>query len=268
MIPYTFKYHRPNSLEEAQSLFAGAVEPRFLAGGQTLIPAMKQRLTNPSDLIDLSAIGELAFVVKQGNCIVIGANTLHSEVANSEDIQDAIPALAELAGGIGDPAVRSMGTLGGSLANSDPASDYPAATLGLGATIITTKRRISADAFFFGLFQTALENGEIIRQVEFPVPARTGYAKFPNPASRYAIVGVFVAETPAGIRVAVTGAAPCVFRSTTMEQALTGWFDPDSLAKVSVDASGLNSDLHASAEYRAHLVTIMAKRAVAKAMVR
>lgn len=267
MIPYAFNYHRPKSLDEAQMLFSRAQDAKFLAGGQTLIPAMKQRLASPSDLIDLAGIGELSFIARRHGTLTIGSGTRHCDVAASIDARAAIPALATLAGMIGDPAVRHMGTLGGSLANNDPAADYPAAAVGLAAEIVTTKRRISADQFFLGMFQTALEEDEIIREVDFPIPARAGYAKFPNPASRYAVVGVFVAETLSGVRVAITGAAPCVFRSPAMESALSQRFRPESVSGVAINAGGLNSDLHASAEYRAHLVTVMTKRAVAEALV-
>ncbi|HWE05754.1 MAG TPA: xanthine dehydrogenase family protein subunit M [Rhizomicrobium sp.] len=266
MIPYQFGYHRPGSIAQAQALFSRLQDARFLAGGQTLIPVMKQRLANPAHLIDLSRIGELSFVAAEHGAIAIGGGVRHFQVESSPEIRRAIPALAGLAGTIGDPAVRHLGTLGGSLANNDPAADYPAAVLGLGATIATTNNVISADKFFSGMFQTALEEGEIIKTVSFPIPLRAGYAKFPNPASRYAIVGVFVAQTHAGVRVAVTGAAPCVFRAAEMERALSARFEPHSLSDVKVSSNGLNSDLHASADYRAHLVTVMAKRAVAAAL--
>lgn len=266
MIPYPFKYHRPKSLDEARALYANATNARFLAGGHTLIPAMKQRLSNPSDLIDLSGIEGLSFVARRSNAIVVGAATPHAEVARHSAILEAIPALARLAGMIGDPAVRHLGTIGGSLANNDPAADYPAAVLGLGADIVTTSRRISAEAFFRALFETSLDPDEIIREIEFPIVARAGYAKFPNPASRYAIVGVFVADTATGVRVAVTGAGPCVFRVQAMEDALSKHFEPDAIANIRISADRLNSDLHASAEYRSHLVTVMARRAVKNAL--
>ena len=266
MISYQFKYHRAGTIGEAQALFSSLPETKFLAGGQTLIPVMKQRLANPSHLIDLAHMDELSFVAAKDGAIVIGAAVRHFEVETSTEVRRAIPALAGLAGIIGDPAVRHLGTLGGSLANNDPAADYPAAALGLGATITTSNNVIAADKFFFGMFQTALEEGEIIKAVSFPIPLRAGYAKFPNPASRYAIVGVFVAQTHTGVRVAVTGAASCVFRSAEMERALSTRFEPESLAEVKVPPDGLNSDLHASAEYRAHLVTVMAKRAVTAAL--
>lgn len=266
MIPYAFNYSRATSLAEAQDLFAKAQEAKFLAGGQTLIPAMKQRLSAPSDLIDISRLEELSFIEERGGLVAIGATTRHGDVAASLLVKRRIPALAYLAEQIGDPAVRHMGTLGGSLATSDPAADYPAAVLGLGAAIITTRKTIPADDFFLGLFQTALEDGEIITEVRFPVPRRAGYAKFRNPASHYAVVGVFVAESDVGVRVAVTGAGACAFRIAQMEQALAQHFDANSVAGISIRSDELNSDLHASAEYRAHLVTVMAKRAVAAAM--
>ncbi|HEX4081240.1 MAG TPA: xanthine dehydrogenase family protein subunit M [Rhizomicrobium sp.] len=266
MIPYAFTYHRPRTLSEAEALFSQAQDPRFLAGGQTLITAMKQRLAGPSDLIDLSGLPELSFIAVRDNEVIVGAGTLHCEIAESAEVRRGLPALAALAETIGDPAVRHRGTLGGSLANSDPAADYPAAVLGLAATITTTRRDIEADEFFLGMFETGLEKGEIIKQAAFSIPLRAGYAKLPNPASRYAIVGVFVAQTETAVRVAVTGAAPCPFRIAAMEEALLRRFHPDSIAAISVPSEGLNSDLHASAEYRAHLVGVMAKRAVAAAL--
>jgi aerobic carbon-monoxide dehydrogenase medium subunit len=266
MIPYAFRYRRVKSVAEAQSLFYGCEDPEYLAGGQTLIPAMKQRLANPSDLIDLSALSELKFVELRGSAVVIGAAVCHRDVADSQEIGHHIPALAFLAGSIGDPAVRHMGTLGGSLANSDPAADYPAAVLGLGATIRTTRKTIDADAYFLGMFQTALGDGEIIMDVSFPLPERAGYAKFPNPASRYAMAGVFVSQREGEVRVAVTGAGPCVFRMREMEEALTRHFAPEAIAGISVPGDGMNSDIHASAEYRAHLVTVMARRAIEQAL--
>ena len=266
MISYAFNYHRATSLAEAQALFANSQEAKFLAGGQTLIPAMKQRLSAPSDLIDIGGLKELSFIEERDGTVVTGATTRHNDVAASPLVWRTIPGLAELAEEIGDPAVRHMGTVGGSLATSDPAADYPAAVLGLGASIVTTRKIIPADDYFVGLFQTALDDGEIITEVAFPVPRHAGYAKFRNPASHYAIVGVFVADTRAGMRVAVTGAGPCAFRAPEMEEALARRFDPDSVAGISIPADDLNNDLHASAEYRAHLVTVMAKRAVTAAL--
>src|SRR5258708_1085176 len=266
MIPYAFKYVRPKTLAEAEQLAKHSPDAKFLAGGQTLIAAMKLRLANPSELIDISGLKELAFIRAESGTVVVGAGTRHSEVATSADVVREIPALAAVAGMIGDPAVRHMGTLGGSIANNDPAADYPAGILGLGATVKTSRRTIGAPKFFTGMFSTALEEGEIVTEVSFPVPERAAYKKFPNPASRYALVGVFVAKFKSDVRVAVTGAAPCVFRVSEMEAALAKNFSPQSVANIAVPSEGLNSDLHASAEYRAHLVTVMAKRAVADAL--
>lgn len=262
---YNFDYQRPQSVADAAKAIGGKEEAKLLAGGMTLIPTLKQRLAKPSDLVDLGRIAELKGIKRDGNAIVIGAMTRHADVASSDVVKSAIPALAQLAGGIGDPQVRNRGTLGGSLANNDPAADYPAAVLGLNATVITNKRRIAADDFFKGMFETALGQDEIITAVSFPVAEKAGYSKFPNPASRYAIVGVLVARTGGQIRVAVTGAGPVVFRQKEMETALSRSFTPDAVANIKQGASGLNSDIHASAEYRAHLVTVMAKRAVAAA---
>lgn len=262
---YDFEYHRPGSLEEAVRIFADADDGQFLAGGMTMIPVMKQRLAMPSDIIDLSRIEELTGITDGGSSISIGAMTPHAEVAGSEMVAKAIPSLAALAGGIGDPAVRNRGTIGGSIANNDPSADYPAAILGLGATVHTAARYIAADDFFTEMFETALEEGELITRVTFPKPNKAGYAKFPNPASRYATAGVFVAQSSAGVRVAVTGAGACAFRSETMEQALAGNFAPDALEGIAVPSVELMSDMHASAEYRSHLITVMAKRAVTQA---
>jgi aerobic carbon-monoxide dehydrogenase medium subunit len=266
VITYPFVYRRARSLNEAEALFAQSPEAKFIAGGQTLIPTMKMRLARPSELIDISGIAELSFIRVNGNMVTIGAGTKHHDVAASSEIVHSIPALADLAESIGDPAVRNMGTLGGSLANNDPAADYPAAALALAASIKTIRRTIAADDFFTGMFSTALEDGEIITGVSFPIPERAGYAKFPNPASRYALAGVFVAKTGDGVRVAVTGAGPRVFRLPAMEAELTKNFSPDAAAGVTVAAGDLNSDIHASAEYRAHLVRVMAARAVKTAL--
>jgi len=268
MIPYPFNYHRPKSLGEAQALLTRSPDAKLLAGGQTLIAAMKLRLANPSALIDIAGIPELSFVSPTDGRIKIGAATKHADVADSPIIPQKIPALAELAEGIGDPAVRHMGTIGGSLANNDPAADYPAAVLGLGAVIKTTVRSIAADDFFTGMFSTALQDGEIITEVSFPIPARSGYAKFQNPASRYAMAGVFVADFGTHVRVAVTGAASCVFRERNMELALASDFSPAAIASISISPDGLNSDVHGSAEYRAHLINVMARRAVDAALAR
>ncbi|SLN76909.1 FAD binding domain-containing protein [Oceanibacterium hippocampi] len=260
---YSFDYHRPRSVDDAVRQLGG--EAKLLAGGQTFIPTLKQRLAQPDKIVDLGGIAELSGIKVEGDAVVIGAMTRHGAVAASAEVAKAIPALAKLAGGIGDPQVRNMGTLGGSVANNDPAADYPAALLGLGASVETNKRTVAADDFFTGMFETALGEDEIITRVRFPVPQAAGYAKFANPASRYALVGVFVARTPGGVRVAVTGAGPGVFRIGAMETALAGNFSAGAIDGVSVSADGLNSDMHGSAEYRAHLVTVMAKRAIAAA---
>jgi carbon-monoxide dehydrogenase medium subunit len=262
---YNFNYHRPSSLADAAKALQGAAEGKLVAGGMTLIPTLKQRLAKPSDLIDLAKVGDLKGIKKDGNSIVIGAMTKHAEVASSDVVKGAIPGLAALAEHIGDPAVRNRGTIGGSIANNDPAADYPSAVVALGATVVTNKRKIAADDFFKGMFETALDPGEIITAVQFPIPEKAAYSKFPNPASRYAIVGVFVAKSGSGVRVAVTGAGPCVFRQKEMEAALGKSFAPDAVANIKVSPSGLNGDIHASPDYRAHLVTVMAKRAVAAA---
>lgn len=263
---YDFTYHRPTSLADAAKSMAAASDPKLLAGGQTLLPTLKLRLAQPSDVIDLGAIPELKGINVSGSAVTIGATTRHAEVAASKDIAKAIRALAELAGMIGDPAVRNMGTIGGSLANSDPAADYPAALLALGGTVHTTKRKVAAEDWFKGMFLTALEDGEIITKIEFPVAKRAGYAKFRNPASRYAMVGVFVADTAAGIRVAVTGAGQFAFRQKEMEAALGKSFTAAALKDIKAPSAGLNSDIHGSAEYRAHLITVMAQRAVEAAL--
>ncbi len=262
---YDFSYHKPSSLAEAAKALGSAEDGKLMAGGMTLIPTLKQRLARPSDVIDLGGIVELKGIRRAGNALVIGAMARHAEVAHSDVVRSAIPALAELAEGIGDPQVRNRGTIGGSIANADPAEDYPAAVVGLGATVETNKRKIAADDFFKGLFETALEDGEIVTAVSFPIPEKAAYMKLPNPASRYAIVGAFVAKTGGGVRVAVTGAGPSVFRVAAMEQALAKSFTPDAIKDIKVAADGLNADIHASAEYRAHLVTVMARRAVAAA---
>ncbi len=259
-----FAYHRPESVDAAVAARRSALDGAYLAGGMTLIPTLKQGLAQPSDLVDLGALKDLASIRVDGGAVAIGAMTRHAAVAASADVRSAIPALAGLAGGIGDRQVRNRGTIGGSLANSDPAADYPAAVVALGATIRTDRREIAADDFFKDLFTTALEPGELIREVAFPIPARAGYRKFAHPASRFALVGVFVADFGGGkVRVGVTGAGPCAFRSTAMEQALAAKLDPAALDGVAIDDSRFNSDLAASAEYRVQLVRVMAKRAVA-----
>ena len=260
---YAFEYRRPETLSAAVGDLANP-DAKVLAGGMTLLPTMKQRLASPAALIDLKNVHELAGIAREGDDLVIGAMARHADVAGSNVVQAAIPALASLAGLIGDAHVRNMGTIGGSLANNDPSADYPAAALALGATIVTNRRRIPAQDFFTGLFETALEAGELITQVSFPIPQRAAYMKFRNPASRYALVGVFVAKTADGVRVAVTGAGSSgVFRAEEFEAALNANFSPAALEGVSMDASGLNSDMHADADYRAHLIGVMAKRAVA-----
>ena len=262
---YDFEYHKPKNIDEAAKLLAESEEASIVAGGMTLLPTMKQRLAAPESLIDLSGIPNLVGIGEDGGEVVVGAMTTHMAVATDPTVTKRIPALARLADAIGDPQVRNRGTIGGSIANNDPASDYPAALLGLGATVTTNKRSIAADDFFLGLFETALDEGEIVTGVRFPVPDTAGYRKFHNPASRYAIVGVFVSRKGNDVRVAVTGAGPCVFRVPEMERALASTWDPSALEGLGIAADELNSDLHASAEYRAHLATVMAKRAVADA---
>jgi carbon-monoxide dehydrogenase medium subunit len=259
---HEFAYHRPDSVETAVSRRAGAPDGLYLAGGMTLIPTLKQRLAAPSDLIDLAAIPGLAGITVAGQTVIIGAMTRHADVAASPEVRRAIPALAYLAGHIGDRQVRHRGTLGGSIANSDPAADYPAAVLGLGATIVTDKRRIAADDYFKDLFETALTPGELIRAVEFPIRRRAAYAKFPHPASRYAVVGVFVADTADGVRVAVTGAGPCAFRARAIEESLARRLEPAAVDDAAIDSRRFNSDLSASAEFRVHLLRVLAKRAL------
>lgn len=259
-------YHKASSASEAASLLSGAEDGALLAGGQTLIPTMKQRLAAPSDLVDISEVSEMKGVTVSGSKVTIGAMTTHAEVASNKELASVCPGITKLASGIGDPAVRHRGTLGGSVANNDPAADYPAAMLALNATIKTDKREIGADDFFEGMFTTALDEGEIIVSVSFDAPAKCAYAKFPNPASRYAMCGVFVAKGDGGVRVAVTGAgADGVFRSSDMESALASDFSAGALEGVSVSADGLLSDIHGDAAYRANLVKVMARRAVAAA---
>jgi carbon-monoxide dehydrogenase medium subunit len=262
---HNFNYVRPVSLADAVKALASAADGKIVAGGQTLLPTMKQRLASPSDLIDLSGVAELKGIKMEGNNLVIGAMTTHAEVAKSAVVKSAIPALAVLADGIGDPQVRNRGTIGGSISNNDPAADYPAALVGLGATVVTNKRKIAADDFFRGMFETALEAAEIVTAVSFPKPDKAAYMKFPQPASRFALVGVFVSKAGNVVRVAVTGAGPKVFRQAEMEKALAASFSADAIKGVKVAPSGLNSDIHGSAEYRAHLVGVMARRAVAAA---
>ena len=261
---YEFNYQAPKSLAEATQAIANAEDGKLLAGGMTLVPTLKQRLARPSDLIDLGKVADLKGIKADGRTVTIGAMATHAEVAASDAVKGAIPGLASLAGNIGDPAVRHRGTIGGSISNNDPAADYPAALLALEATVHTTKRQLPAAEFFVGMFETALEPDEIVTAVSFPIPEKAAYQKFRNPASRYAVVGVFVAKTGAGARVAVTGAGPSVFRAETFEAALDQNFAASALDGLKIDAGDLNSDIHASADYRAHLITVMAKRAVAE----
>ncbi|MBV9859592.1 MAG: xanthine dehydrogenase family protein subunit M [Alphaproteobacteria bacterium] len=264
---YEFEYQHPASLDEVVRLLGADEEAKLVAGGMTLIPTLKQRLARPSELIDLAAIDSLRGIAEEGDGVVIGAMTRHGDVHRSDIVKRVIPALAEMAGLIGDPAVRNRGTIGGSIANNDPAADYPAAVVALGATVRTNQREIPGEEFFTGMFETALEPTEIVTAVRFPKPQAAKYQKFRNPASRYAIVGVFLARTGSGanggVRVAVTGAGPCVFRVPEMEAALARSFTADAIKDIQIPEDGLNSDIHASAEYRAHLVNVMARRAVA-----
>jgi carbon-monoxide dehydrogenase medium subunit len=262
---YAFDYVRPTSLEEAITALRQAPDGRLMAGGMTLLPTLKQRLAQPSHLIDLAGVPEMRDIRIEAGRLSIGAMATHDAVARSAVVREVIPALAQLARGIGDPQVRNRGTLGGALANNDPAADYPAAALALAAVIHTDRRSIPADEFFVGMFETALAGDEVITRVSFPKPDRAAYVKFEQPASRYAMVGVFVAKTTGGVRVAVTGAAPAVFRFKEAEARLSARFVPEALDDLSVAADTLISDLHGSAEYRAHLVVVMAKRAVAAA---
>lgn len=263
---YAFEYARPNS--RAEAVAAADDETRYLAGGQSLVQSMRLRLASATTLIDLGAIGDLAGIRVDADQVHIGAMTTHAAVAASPEVRQAIPALAELAGGIGDPMVRNMGTIGGSLANADPAACYAAGVLGLGATIETDRRSIAADDFFLGLYETALEPGELITAVHFPIPLRAAYIKFEQPASRFALVGVMVSQGPAGVRAGVTGAKACAFRSSEIEVALGQDFSADALAQVAIPADDINADLHASSEYRAAMITVMARRAVAAALAR
>ncbi len=260
---YATSYHRASTVDEAVGIRAGQDEGKYLAGGMTLIATMKQRLAAPGDLIDLRHIQSLRGLRFDGRTVGIGATTTHAEVAGSQELRERCAALCQLAGHIGDPHVRHMGTIGGSLANNDPAADYPAAMLALGATIVTDRRSIAADDFFRGLFETALEEAEMITEIRFEAPEKAGYAKFNNPASRFALTGVFVAKTGGGVRVAVTGAgSDGVFRHPGLEQALSSDWSAAAIAGVQVDSSNLMSDLHATADYRANLIKVMTKRAL------
>ncbi|MBX3642189.1 MAG: xanthine dehydrogenase family protein subunit M [Rubrivivax sp.] len=257
-----FAFHRPTSQAAALQLHQAGDDARYLAGGQSLLPAMKLGLAAPSDLIALAQLPGGNAIAVDGDRLRIGAMTPHAVVAASADVRQRIPALAALADGIGDPAVRTRGTLGGSLAQNDPAACYPAAVLGLGATVHTDRRQIAGDDFFKGLYETALEPGELITAVSFPVPQRAAYVKFKQPASRFALVGVFVSQGPQGTRVAVTGAGACAFRVAAFEAALAKDWSAQALAGLAVPADELNTDLHASAGYRAHLIGVLAGRAV------
>ena len=264
---YAFTYNRATGLRHAVNMMEKLEEPKILAGGQTLLPTMKQRLASPANIIDLGQVDGMAEITQAGRSITIGAMARHNDVNNSKVVQEAIPALAYLAGLIGDPAVRHRGTIGGSVANNDPNADYPAACLGLAATIVTNKRKIGADEFFKSLFETALEPNEIITKITFPIAKKAGYYKFRNQASRFALVGVFVAKRPSEIRVAVTGAGSSgVFRVKSFEEALKKRFSPKSLEGLTIPADGMASDIHGSAEYRAQLVGVCARRAVAAAL--
>ena len=263
---YAFEYHRPGSVADAVALRRDRPEATYLAGGHTLVPTLKQRLAMPSDMVDLNGIAELRQIREEGGRLVVGAMATHGEVTRSELVRSMIPGLAGLASWVGDAQVKNRGTIGGSIANNDPAADYPAAVVGLNATVKTDRREIPGDDFFLGMFETALEEDELVTAIVFPRPERAAYAKFPNPASRYAIVGVMVAQTGGGTRVAVTGAGPCVFRWPEAEQALGSNFSADALSNLTVSPDALNGDIHASAEYRAHLVKVMAQRAVKAAI--
>jgi aerobic carbon-monoxide dehydrogenase medium subunit len=259
---YSFNYHKPASVADAVALLGAHGDAKLMAGGQTFIPTLKQRLAQPSDVIDLGAIAELKGIKEEADGVTIGAMTKHAEVASSELVRRLIPSLASLVETVGDPQVRNRGTIGGSISNNDPAADYPGALLALGATVRTNKREIAADDFFTGMFETALAPDEIVTAVHFPKPERGAYVKFPNPASRYSMVGVYVARTGGSVRVAITGAGPCAFRWSDAEAALAASFAPGAIDALSVDPGGLNGDMHASAEYRAHLIKVMGKRAV------
>ena len=261
---YAFTFERPASTADAVKLAAAG--GKLLAGGQTLLASMKLRLTSAEQVVDLGGIADLAGVKKDGNSVVIGAMTRHADVAGNADVKAAIPALADLANGIGDRQVRAMGTIGGSVANNDPSACYPSAVLALGATVHTNQRKIAADDYFQGMFTTALKDGELITAISFPAPKRAAYMKFKQPASRFALIGVFVAQTDSGVRVAVTGGGNGVFRHKGLEDALSKSFTPEAAAAVKIDAGELSSDLHASAAYRANLISVMTQRAVAKAL--
>jgi carbon-monoxide dehydrogenase medium subunit len=257
-----FAFHRPTTIKDAVALLHAHAGGKFLAGGQSLLPVLKLELAEPTDLISLAHVKELHDIRHDGGTLAIGALVTHDQVHRSPEVNKAIPALATLAGGIGDAQVRNRGTLGGSVAHADPAADYPAALVGLGATVVTDRRKIAAEDFFTGLFATALAHDELVTAVHFPVPRRAAYAKFAHRASKYALVGVFVAETSGGVRVAVTGAGPKVFRASALEAALGKKLAAGSLDGITVPSTGFHSDGEASAEYRAHLIGVMARRAV------
>ena len=256
----TFNFKSATNTKEAGKLTSGRAT--FLAGGMSLLPAMKLRLAAYSDLINIKRIKGLSGIKVSSKSLRIGSITTHADVASSKEVGKSIPSLATLADGIGDPQVRNRGTIGGSIANNDPAADYPSACLALNATIHTNKRKIPADKFFKGMFETDLKKGELIEAIEFEVPEKSGYAKFPNPASRYAVVGVYVAKLKKEVRVAITGAGSCVFRSKELELALSNNFSSSSIENVNISSKDFNSDIHASADYRAHMIKVMAKKAV------
>lgn len=265
MYSYSFDYQRAADAKAAVAALSGNSEAKFLAGGQSLLPTMRLRLAQPAALIDVTRIPALKELRADAKTVTVGAAVCHADVAANAEIRRVLPALAALAGNIGDRQVRALGTIGGSIANNDPAADYPAGLVALGATVVTDRRRITADDFFLGMYETALHTDELITAVEFPVPERAAYEKFFNPASHFALVGVFVAKSAGGVRVAVTGAAPSVFRATALEAALAANFTPEAARAVTVSADELNNDLHGSAEYRAHLIPVLAARAVARA---
>ena len=264
---YAFDYQRPASRDAAKAA-AGGADARYLAGGQSLIQAMRLRLSQSERLVDLGGIADLKTIKVDSGGVTIGAMATHAAVAASADVRKAIPALAELAGGIGDPMVRNMGTIGGSIANADPAACYPAGVLGLNATIHTDRRTIAADSFFTGLYETALQPGELITAVSFPIAQKAAYVKFKQPASRFALIGVFVAQTGGGVRVGVTGAKAHAFRATQIEEALAKSFTPEAAKAVKMPTTDVNADLHGSAEYRAAMISVIASRAVAAALAR
>ena len=263
---YDFIYQRADSVDDACAKYSAAADARYLAGGMTLVPVLKQRLDQPSDIVDLGFLDDLRGISEDGDSIVVKAMTTHNMINTSGLVKDKIPALAALAATIGDQMVRNRGTIGGNLANNDPAASYPCSVLALNATIKTDKREIGADDFFLGMFDTALEEGEMITAVSFPIPEQAGYEHFPNPASRFPIVGAFVAKGTDGVRVAITGAGPCAFRQNDFETAMPHKLAAAAIQDIHISDSGLNSDIHASAEYRAHLINVMTRRAIAKAM--